>query len=435
MNHLTAAEMIAIKRDGGALDRQMIEDLVSGITDNSLSDAQVGAFAMAVRIRGMNIDETVLLTDAMRRSGTNILWNLDGPVVDKHSTGGVGDTVSLMLAPMLAACGAFVPMISGRGLGHTGGTTDKMESIPGYITSPTDNRFHEIVRTVGCAIIGQTNDLAPADRRLYSIRDVTGTVESIPLICSSILSKKLASGTNVLAMNVTTGGGAFMSKLEDARELAKTITDVARGAGVKCHSLVTDMDQPLGSAAGNALEVQYALNYLQGTRENRMHQVVIALGAMVLVDSGLASDTASAVMALEKSLSSGQALEKFAQMVAALGGPVDFVEASAKYLVAAPVIRSVTAGASGWVSGVKAKEIGMTVVVLGGGRTRPGAPVDWRVGITQVPSVGDKVDSSTVIAQVHAASEDAASIAEKRIRAAISVSQTSIAPRPVQIGD
>jgi thymidine phosphorylase len=435
MNHLTAAEMIAIKRDGGSLDRQMIEDIVLGITDGSLSDAQVGAFAMAVRIRGMKIDETVLLTDAMRRSGTNISWQLDGPVVDKHSTGGVGDTVSLMLAPMLAACGAFVPMISGRGLGHTGGTTDKMESIPGYTTAPTDDQFHEIVRTVGCAIIGQTNDLAPADRRLYSIRDVTGTVESIPLICSSILSKKLASGTNVLAMNVTTGGGAFMSKLEDARELAKTITDVARGAGVKCHSLVTDMDQPLGSAAGNALEVQYALNYLQGTRENRMHQVVIALGAMVLVDSGLASDTASAVMALEKSLSSGQALEKFAQMVAALGGPVDFVEASAKYLVAAPVIRSVTAGASGWVSGVKAKEIGMTVVVLGGGRTRPGAPVDWRVGITQVPSVGDKVDSSTVIAQVHAASEDAASIAEKRIRAAISVTDTSVAPRPVLIGD
>jgi thymidine phosphorylase len=435
MNHLTAAEMIAIKRDGGSLDRQMIEDIVLGITDGSLSDAQVGAFAMAVRIRGMKIDETVLLTDAMRRSGTNISWQLDGPVVDKHSTGGVGDTVSLMLAPMLAACGAFVPMISGRGLGHTGGTTDKMESIPGYTTAPTDDQFHEIVRTVGCAIIGQTNDLAPADRRLYSIRDVTGTVESIPLICSSILSKKLASGTNVLAMNVTTGGGAFMSKLEDARELAKTITDVARGAGVKCHSRVTDMDQPLGSAAGNALEVQYALNYLQGTRENRMHQVVIALGAMVLVDSGLASDTASAVMALEKSLSSGQALEKFAQMVAALGGPVDFVEASAKYLVAAPVIRSVTAGASGWVSGVKAKEIGMTVVVLGGGRTRPGAPVDWRVGITQVPSVGDKVDSSTVIAQVHAASEDAASIAEKRIRAAISVTDTSVAPRPVLIGD
>ncbi len=435
MNHLTAAEMIAIKRDGGALNRQMIEDIVLGITDGSLSDAQVGAFAMAVRIRGMNIDETVLLTDAMRRSGTNIAWHLDGPVVDKHSTGGVGDTVSLMLAPMLAACGAFVPMISGRGLGHTGGTTDKMEAIPGYITSPSDDQFHEIVRTVGCAIIGQTNDLAPADRRLYSIRDVTGTVESIPLICSSILSKKLASGTNVLAMNVTTGGGAFMSNLQDARELAKTITDVARGAGVKCHSLVTDMDQPLGSAAGNALEVRYAIDYLQGIREDRMHQVVIALGAMVLVDSGLAPDTATAVIALEKSLTSGHALEKFSQMVAALGGPTDFVESSAKYLVTAPVVRNVTANQSGWVSAVGAKEVGMTVVVLGGGRTQPGAPVDWRVGVTQLASVGNKVEPSTVIAQVHAASEDAADIAESRIRAAISVSETSVAPRPVLIGD
>ena len=435
MNHLTAAEMIAIKRDGGALNRQMIEDIVLGITDGSLSDAQVGAFAMAVRIRGMNIDETVLLTDAMRRSGTNIAWHLDGPVVDKHSTGGVGDTVSLMLAPMLAACGAFVPMISGRGLGHTGGTTDKMESIPGYVTSPSDDQFHEIVRTVGCAIIGQTNDLAPADRRLYSIRDVTGTVESIPLICSSILSKKLASGTNVLAMNVTTGGGAFMSNLQDARELAKTITDVARGAGVKCHSLVTDMDQPLGSAAGNALEVRYAIDFLQGAREDRMHQVVMALGAMLLVDSRLASDTATAEIALEKSLSSGHALEKFAQMVSALGGPTDFVDSPEKYLVKAPVVRNVTANRSGWVSAVGAKEIGMAVVVLGGGRTQPGAPVDWRVGVTQLASVGNKVEPSTVIAHVHAANEVAADIAESRIRAAISVSETSVAPRPVLIGD
>ena len=219
MIHLTPAELIAIKRDGGALSKQMIDDVVLGITDMSLSDAQVGAFAMAVRIRGMNIDETVQLTDAMRRSGTSITWSLDGPVVDKHSTGGVGDTVSLMLAPMLAVCGAFVPMISGRGLGHTGGTCDKMESIPGYTTTPPREQFQNIVRDVGCAVIGQTNDLAPADKRLYSIRDVTATVESIPLICSSILSKKLASGTNVLAMNVTTGGGAFMAKLEDAKAL------------------------------------------------------------------------------------------------------------------------------------------------------------------------------------------------------------------------
>jgi len=433
MIHLTPAELIAIKRDGGALSKQMIDDVVSGITDMSLSDAQVGAFAMAVRIRGMNIDETVQLTDAMRRSGTSITWNLDGPVVDKHSTGGVGDTVSLMLAPMLAACGAYVPMISGRGLGHTGGTCDKMESIPGYTTTPPREQFQNIVRDVGCAVIGQTNDLAPADKRLYSIRDVTATVESIPLICSSILSKKLASGTNVLAMNVTTGGGAFMAKLEDAKALAQTITSVAQGAGVRCHSLVTDMDQPLGSAAGNAIEVQYALDYFQGVREPRMHEVVLALGALVLVDAGLAKDDADAKQKLETSLASGAALEKFARMISALGGPIDFCENSTRYLVSAPVIREITAQRTGWIESVGAKEIGMSVVVLGGGRTQPGAPIDWRVGVNGIPSVGDKVESSTVIARVHAASEVAAEIAEKRIRAAISISESHVDPRQVLI--
>jgi len=433
MIHLTPAEMIAIKRDGGALSKQMIDDVVAGITDMSLSDAQVGAFAMAVRIRGMNIDETVQLTDAMRRSGTSITWNLDGPVVDKHSTGGVGDTVSLMLAPMLAACGAYVPMISGRGLGHTGGTCDKMEAIPGYTTTPSRENFQNIVRDIGCAVIGQTNDLAPADKRLYSIRDVTATVESIPLICSSILSKKLASGTNVLAMNVTTGGGAFMAKLEDAKALAQTITSVAQGAGVRCHSLVTDMDQPLGSAAGNAIEVQYALDYLQGVREPRMHEVVLALGTLVLVDAGLAKDGMDAKVKLEASLTSGAALEKFARMISALGGPIDFCEKSTKYLVSAPVIREVTAERSGWIESVGAKEIGMSVVVLGGGRTQPGAPVDWRVGVNSMPSIGDEVENSTVIARVHAASEDAANIAEQRIRAAISISESLVEPRPVLI--
>ena len=433
MIHLTPAEMIAIKRDGGALSKQMIDDVVAGITDMSLSDAQVGAFAMAVRIRGMNIDETVQLTDAMRRSGTSITWNLDGPVVDKHSTGGVGDTVSLMLAPMLAACGAYVPMISGRGLGHTGGTCDKMEAIPGYTTTPSRENFQNIVRDIGCAVIGQTNDLAPADKRLYSIRDVTATVESIPLICSSILSKKLASGTNVLAMNVTTGGGAFMAKLEDAKALAQTITSVAQGAGVRCHSLVTDMDQPLGSAAGNSIEVQYALDYLQGVREPRMHEVVLALGTLVLVDAGLAKDGMDAKVKLEASLTSGAALEKFARMISALGGPIDFCEKSTKYLVSAPVIREVTAERSGWIESAGAKEIGMSVVVLGGGRTQPGAPVDWRVGVNSMPSIGDEVENSTVIARVHAASEDAANIAEQRIRAAISISESLVEPRPVLI--
>jgi thymidine phosphorylase len=308
-----------------------------------------------------------------------------------------------------------------------------MEAIPGYTTTPSRENFQNIVRDIGCAVIGQTNDLAPADKRLYSIRDVTATVESIPLICSSILSKKLASGTNVLAMNVTTGGGAFMAKLEDAKALAQTITSVAQGAGVRCHSLVTDMDQPLGSAAGNAIEVQYALDYLQGIREPRMHEVVLALGALVLVDAGLANDDADAKQKLEASLSSGAALEKLARMISSLGGPADFCENSANYLVAAPVIRVVTANQSGWIESVGAKEIGMSVVVLGGGRTQPGAPVDWRVGVNSMPSVGDKVENSTVIARVHAASEDAANIAEKRIRAAISISESRAEPRAVLI--
>jgi thymidine phosphorylase len=338
-----------------------------------------------------------------------------------------------MLAPMLAACGAHVPMISGRGLGHTGGTCDKMESIPGYTTMPTRETFQNIVRDVGCAVIGQTHDLAPADKRLYSIRDVTATVESIPLICSSILSKKLASGTNVLAMNVTTGGGAFMAKLEDARALAQTITSVAQGAGVRCHSLVTDMDQPLGSAAGNAIEVQYALDYLQGIREPRMHEVVIALGVLVLIDAGLAKDRLEAEQKLEVSLTSGKALEKFAQMVSALGGPKDFCEISQKYLVAAPVIREITAQQTGWIQHVGAKQIGMSVVVLGGGRTQPGAPIDWRVGVNNLPSVGDKVDSSSVLARIHASNEDAADIAEQRIRSAISISESHVDPRAVLI--
>ncbi|HBQ51999.1 MAG TPA: thymidine phosphorylase, partial [Acidimicrobium sp.] len=265
INQLTAAEIIALKRDDKTFSDAIIDQFVTGITDLSFSDAQVGALAMAITIRGMNVSETIQLTDAMRRSGVTLNWRLDGPIVDKHSTGGVGDTVSLMLAPMLAACGAFVPMISGRGLGHTGGTCDKVEAIPGYTTSPSRERFQEIVGKNGCAIIGQTDDLAPADRRLYKIRDVTGTVESIPLICASILSKKLAAGLDVLVMDVKTGSGAFMKTLETSRRLAKTITEVANGDGLRCRAIVTDMDQPLASVAGNALEVQATIDYFKGT--------------------------------------------------------------------------------------------------------------------------------------------------------------------------
>lgn len=432
---LTAAEMIVHKRDGGIFTSAMIEDLVSGITDLTLSDAQVGALAMAITIRGMGIAETVQLTDAMRRSGANIVWSLDGPVVDKHSTGGVGDTVSLMLAPMLAACGAYVPMISGRGLGHTGGTCDKMEAIPGYKTDPTRERFQQIVRSIGCAVIGQTDDLAPADRRLYQIRDVTGTVESIPLICASILSKKLAGGINVLAMDVKTGGGAFMSDLALANDLADTITSVALGNALHCHSIVTDMDQPLGSVAGNALEVQATISYFAGHREPRLHKVVLELGAILLVQAGLARDATEAIAKLQKTLDTGTAAERFARMVSELGGPASLLETPTKHLPSAPVVRTLTTPNAGWIARVDAKAIGMTVVRLGGGRTSPGAPIDPRVGITNLPSVGDEVDSGQIIAIVHAANEVASDDAERRVRQAIVLSDELVPARAVIISD
>ena len=288
-------EIIRTKRDGRALGVAEIDEFVAGLTSGAVADAQVGAFAMAVFMKGMNVDECVALTRAMTRSGVQLQWSLNGPVVDKHSTGGVGDTVSLMLAPMMAACGAYVPMISGRGLGHTGGTYDKMESIPGYRAAPTMAEFRKVVTKLGCAIIGQTADLAPADKRLYGIRDVTATVESIPLITASILSKKLAAGLDALVMDVKVGRGAFMERDADATALARSITSVATGAGMPTVALLTDMDQPLASVAGNGLEVAYAIDYLTGVRrEPRMHEVVLSLCAEMLVLAKLARTVAKA---------------------------------------------------------------------------------------------------------------------------------------------
>lgn len=426
---LTVAELIALKRDGLAFTDQMIEDVVEGITNTTFSDAQVGALAMAITIRGMTTNETIRLTDAMRRSGITLKWNLDGPVTDKHSTGGVGDTVSLMLAPMLAACGAFVPMISGRGLGHTGGTCDKVEAIPGYLTAPSRDEFQRIVKKIGCAIIGQTDDLAPADRRLYKIRDVTATVESIPLICASILSKKLAAGIDVLVMDVKTGGGAFMKTLETSRQLATTVTDVAVGDGLRCNALVTDMDQPLASVAGNGLEVRETIDYLLGRRQKRLHQVVLALGATALVEAGLAADISAATTRLERTLHDGTATEKFAKMVAALGGPTDFVESPDEYLQPAPFITDVKATQSGWVQHVDTKHVGITVVRLGGGRKQPGEAIDLRVGITSIPSVGDRIEVGQTISTVHAADENSAHDATRRMATAIQIADQPIAAR------
>ena len=322
-------EIIRAKRDGETLSAGEIGDFIAALTSGAVTEGQAAAFAMAIYFRGMSLDERVALTQAMTRSGASLDWrdaNLPGPILDKHSTGGVGDNVSLMLAPMLAACGAYVPMISGRGLGHTGGTLDKLDSIPGYASQPDLALFKRVVKEAGCAIIGQTTDLAPADRRLYAIRDVTATVESVALITASILSKKLAAGLQGLVMDVKTGSGAFMATLDGARELATSIATVASDAGLPTVSLITDMNEPLASAAGNAVEIRNAVDYLTGARrDERLDKVTIALGAELLVLSGLAHDVDAGAAALRRALETGAAAERFERMVAALGGPKDFI--------------------------------------------------------------------------------------------------------------
>jgi thymidine phosphorylase len=415
-------ELIRIKRDGGRLGPEALQAFVRGIVDGSVTEGQAAAFAMAVFFRGMELDERVAFTTAMTRSGTVLTWDLDGPVVDKHSTGGVGDTVSLMLAPAVAACGAYVPMISGRGLGHTGGTLDKMGSIPGYVTMPDRDLFRRVVTEVGCAIIGQTDDLAPADKRLYAIRDVTATVESVPLITASILSKKLAAGLDGLAMDVKYGNGAFMSTREAAQELADSLVEVAVGAGLPTTALLTDMEQPLGSVAGNALEVVYAIDHLTGrSREPRMHEVTVALGAEMLVLGGIVGDVASGRARMEDAFR-GAATEKFSEMVVALGGPADLVDHPERHLPRAEVELAVSPAHPGTVVAVDTRAVGLAVVTLGGGRTRPQDPVDPAVGLTALAAVGDEVGAAgRPLVVVHARTNDAAESAAAEVRAAYSV--------------
>jgi thymidine phosphorylase len=356
-------------------------------------------------------------------------------VLDKHSTGGVGDKVSLPLAPIVAACGGAVPMISGRGLGHTGGTLDKLDSVPGYDTRPDVERLRAVVAEAGCAIVGQTADLAPADRRLYGIRDATGTVESIPLIVASILSKKLAAGLDALVMDVKFGSGAFMAAREDADELATALVEVAGGAGVPTVALLTDMNQVLGSSAGNALEVAESIAYLTGAeREPRLHEVTMALAASLLVQGGLAPDEEGARQQAEAALESGEAAERFAQMVAALGGPDDLVERPDAHLERAPVRRAAKPERPGVVAGMDCRAVGLVVTGLGGNRRREDDVIDPAVGLTDVAAVGKVVDAERPLAVVHARDEAGAEAAERALREAITVAEEAPPPRPIVAG-
>jgi thymidine phosphorylase len=389
-------EVIRRKRDGAALSTEEVKDFISGLTSGSVSEGQVAAFAMAVFFKGMTRDEAVGLTLAMRDSGTVLQWDLPGPVVDKHSSGGIGDNVSLMLAPMLAACGLYVPMISGRGLGHTGGTLDKLDSIPGYKTQPDLDLFRKVTREAGCCIIGQTADLAPADKRLYGIRDVTATVESIPLITASILSKKLAAGLQHLVLDVKTGNGAFMDTIEKARGLAESLVSVANGAGLKTTALITDMNEPLASCAGNAIEVQNAVDYLTGKhRDPRLHEVTLALGA----------ELGSSKEQLQETLESGKAAEIFDKMVALSGGPSNFVRDAERHLPKAPLVRPVFAETEGQISEISTRDLGIAVIELGGGRRVASDKIDHAVGLTTLVGLNDAVNPRIPLAMIHARDE------------------------------
>lgn len=407
--------------------------MVQSIADGLVSEGQVAAFCMATFFNGMSVDERVALTLAMRDSGAVLTWpDLPGPVLDKHSTGGIGDAVSLMLAPLLAACGAYVPMISGRGLGHTGGTLDKLDSIPGYVSQPDETLFRRVTRDVGCAIIGQTADIAPADKRLYAVRDVTATVESLDLITASILSKKLAAGLDGLVLDVKFGSGAFMAETGEARALGQSLVEVACGAGCRATALLTDMDEPLGSAAGNALEVALALNYLTGKqRDPRLHKVILSLGAELMVTGKLASSIEAARDQLSKALTSGAATERFAKMVAGLGAPSDFVEGAERYLAKAPVVRAVRAPQDGYVTAINGRAVGLAVIELGGGRRRADDRIDPSVGFADFAPIGSKLTSGTPLAMVHAPSEDAAIRASAALVAAYAFGEKPPAPRPL----
>ncbi len=400
-------DVIRTKRDGGALSDDQIQFFVDGLADASIPAEQVSALAMAIFLNSMSFEEVGKLTMCMANSGTVLEWqdlDLDGPVVDKHSTGGVGDKVSFMLAPIVAACGCYVPMISGRGLGHTGGTTDKAESIPGYNTAPDFAEFRNIVKEVGCAVIGQTNDLAPADRRFYAIRDVTSTVESVPLITASILAKKIASNLDALVMDVKVGSGAFMSTHARAHEMAESIVATAATAGMKTHVLITDMNECLGRTAGNALEIAEVVQYLNDeNREPRLNEVVLGLCAEMLVVTGIEPDRDKALVKVDEAVTSGRALEVFARMVSALGGPSDFIENPEKYLAQAPVIRPIHA--DGILASVDAFAVGNAIIELGGGRREAGQVLDMSVGFSDFACIGTQLDRETPLAVVHAASE------------------------------
>jgi len=430
---MDARTILYKQRIGKELSKDDTAWFADAIATGEATDAQVGAFAMGTCLRGMSVDARVALTLGMRDSGDTLAWDLPGPVVDKHSTGGLGDSVSLLLAPALAACGVYNPMISGRGLGHTGGTLDKLEAIPGFKVDQSERAFRKIVKDVGTAIVSASGNLAPADKRLYAIRDVTSTVESIDLITASILSKKLAAGLEHLVLDVKTGSGGFMKTEEDARALARSLVDTANGAGCKTTALLTDMNEPLMGAVGNALEIAEVMRALTGrATDDRILDVTKALGA-ILLDQ--ATDRKDGADRMASALESGKAAEVFGRMVSAQGGPTDFVENWRAYQPEASVIVEVPSPVSGSVAAIDGVSMGMVVVRLGGGRLRDGDDIDHAVGLTDVVRIGAKVGKGDPLARVHARDEASATEASEALMACFALTGEAVAPPNLLLGE
>ncbi len=420
-----ARTILAKLRHQEPLDAVELGWAAAALASGEMSAAQAGAFAMGICRNGLDDAGRVALTLAMRDSGQVLQWDLDGPVLDKHSTGGVGDCVSLILAPALAACGAFVPMISGRGLGHTGGTLDKLEAIPGVTTQVEEARLHDIVRQVGCAIVGATGNIAPADKRLYAVRDVTSTVDSLDLITASILSKKLAASLEGLVLDVKVGSGAFMKDLPEAQPLASALTATANAAGCRTTAVISDMNQPLVPSLGNALEVAEVMRVLRGDAQGPIVDVAAALGGVLLANGGLAQDVQAGADAIVNAVRSGAAAEVFGKMLAALGGPVSFVENWQRFLPEATVIRAVKAPGAGYVTAIDGEALGLAVVDLGGGRKIESDEVNPAVGLSEVVRLGTKVSNGQTLAVVHASRSDLADQAALAVQAAMTLSDTS----------
>lgn len=427
-------EIIRKKRDNEVLSAEEINFFIQGVANDTISEGQIAAFAMTIFFNEMTMDERIALTCAMRDSGMVIDWshmNFSGPIVDKHSTGGVGDVTSLMLGAMVAACGGFVPMISGRGLGHTGGTLDKLESIPGYNIMPSNEEFGEVTKDAGVAIIGQTGNLAPADKRVYATRDITATVDNISLITASILSKKLAAGLDSLVMDVKVGSGAFMPTYEASEELAQSIVAVANGAGTKTTAILTDMNQVLASSAGNAVEVREAVQFLKGEmnsrseiRNPRLLDVTMALCTEMLLLGKLATDADDAQQQLQTVLDNGSAAECFGKMVAGLGGPKDFMENYHDYLPETEIIKPVYANKIGEVTAMDTRAIGMAVVSMGGGRKVATDKIDYAVGFDQFIRLGETADKVTPLAMIHARTEAQWQQAADELQRAITIADS-----------